>query len=62
MGGCIVIADMDMPLMFNYSARLTSAICNYTQLYARRHFLFPPLSIEEYNDRVTAVVRCEAQV
>ena len=32
------------------------------QLYARRHFLFPPLSIEEYNDRVTAVVRCEAQV
>lgn len=62
MGGCIVIADMDMPLMFNYSARLTSAICDYTQLYARRHFLFPPLSIEEYNDRVTAVVRCEAQV
>jgi ribonuclease-3 family protein len=32
------------------------------QLYARRHFLFPPLNIEEYNDRVTAVVRCEAQV
>lgn len=32
------------------------------QLYARRHFLFPPLSIEEYNDRVMAVVRCEAQV
>ncbi|GMN37002.1 hypothetical protein TIFTF001_006468 [Ficus carica] len=31
------------------------------ELYARRHFLFPPLSIEEYNDRVTAVVRCEAQ-
>ncbi|MCD7453822.1 hypothetical protein HAX54_022282 [Datura stramonium] len=31
------------------------------QLYARRHFLFPPLSIEEYNDRVMAVVRCEAQ-
>ncbi|EOY27095.1 RNA binding protein, putative [Theobroma cacao] len=30
-------------------------------LYARRHFLFPPLSIEEYNDRVTSVVRCEAQ-
>ncbi|KAK7271961.1 hypothetical protein RJT34_28266 [Clitoria ternatea] len=34
--------------------------CIY-ELYARRHFLFPPLSIEEYNDRVTAVVRCEAQ-
>lgn len=32
------------------------------QIYARRHFLFPPLSIEEYNDRVRAVVRCEAQV
>lgn len=32
------------------------------QLYARRHFFFPPLNIEEYNDRVTAVVRCEAQV
>ncbi|XP_010242205.1 PREDICTED: uncharacterized protein LOC104586616 isoform X2 [Nelumbo nucifera] len=34
--------------------------CIY-ELYARRHFLFPPLNIEEYNDRVTAVVRCEAQ-
>lgn len=32
------------------------------QLYARRHFLFPPLSIEEFNDCVTSVVRCEAQV
>ncbi|KAL3824444.1 hypothetical protein ACJIZ3_020473 [Penstemon smallii] len=31
------------------------------ELYARRHFLFPPLNIEEYNDRVMAVVRCEAQ-
>lgn len=34
--------------------------CIY-ELYARRHFLFPPLSIEEYNDHVMAVVRCEAQ-
>ncbi|CAB4272409.1 unnamed protein product [Prunus armeniaca] len=34
--------------------------CIY-ELYVRRHFLFPPLSIEEYNDRVMAVVRCEAQ-
>ncbi|XP_052183678.1 uncharacterized protein LOC127795812 [Diospyros lotus] len=34
--------------------------CVY-ELYARRHFLFPPLNIEEYNSRVTAVVRCEAQ-
>ncbi|KAL0680276.1 hypothetical protein Bca4012_008257 [Brassica carinata] len=33
----------------------------FVQIYARRHFLFPPLSIEEYNDRVRAVVRCEAQ-
>ncbi|CAN1827217.1 Mini-ribonuclease 3 [Linum perenne] len=31
------------------------------ELYARRHFLFPPLNIDEYNDRVMAVVRCEAQ-
>nr|XP_017250512.1 PREDICTED: uncharacterized protein LOC108221124 [Daucus carota subsp. sativus] len=35
--------------------------CIY-ELYARRNFLFPPLNIEEYNDRVMAVVRCEAQV
>ncbi|KAM7476044.1 hypothetical protein LguiB_023287 [Lonicera macranthoides] len=34
--------------------------CIY-ELYARQHFLFPPLNIEEYNDRVMAVVRCEAQ-
>ncbi|MCL7041954.1 hypothetical protein MKW94_011934 [Papaver nudicaule] len=34
--------------------------CIY-ELYARRHFFFPPLSVEEYNDRVMAVVRCEAQ-
>ncbi|KAF7134702.1 hypothetical protein RHSIM_Rhsim08G0232900 [Rhododendron simsii] len=31
------------------------------ELYARRHFLFPPLNIEEYNNRVMAVVRTEAQ-
>uniref|UniRef100_A0A2P2JYF3 Uncharacterized protein LOC105114340 n=1 Tax=Rhizophora mucronata TaxID=61149 RepID=A0A2P2JYF3_RHIMU len=31
------------------------------ELYSRRHFLSPPLKIEEYNDRVMAVVRCEAQ-
>ncbi|GMH03752.1 hypothetical protein Nepgr_005591 [Nepenthes gracilis] len=31
------------------------------ELYARRHFLSPALNIEEYNDRVMAVVRCEAQ-
>lgn len=33
-----------------------------TQLYARRHFLFPPLSIDVYNERVKSVVRCEGQV
>ncbi|CAN6442000.1 unnamed protein product [Victoria cruziana] len=34
--------------------------CIY-ELYARRHFLFPPLSLDEYNSRVMAVVRCETQ-
>ncbi|KNA20946.1 hypothetical protein SOVF_047740 [Spinacia oleracea] len=34
--------------------------CIY-ELYARRHFLTPTLNIEVYNDRVMAVVRCEAQ-
>lgn len=47
---------------FNIPTCLTSTISENMQLYARRHFLFPPLNIEEYNDRVTAVVRCEAQV
>ncbi|XP_068648479.1 uncharacterized protein [Aristolochia californica] len=31
------------------------------ELYARRHFLFPPLNMDEYNERVMEVVRCEAQ-
>ncbi|CAA7397271.1 unnamed protein product [Spirodela intermedia] len=31
------------------------------ELYARRHFLFPPKSIDVYNERVMAIVRCEAQ-
>ncbi|KAI3866885.1 hypothetical protein MKX03_027118, partial [Papaver bracteatum] len=34
--------------------------CIY-ELYARRHFLFPPLSVEEYNVLVMSVARCEAQ-
>ncbi|MQM19966.1 hypothetical protein Taro_052980 [Colocasia esculenta] len=34
--------------------------CIY-ELYARRHFLFPPKSIDVYNERVMAIVRCEAQ-
>ncbi|KAL5579504.1 hypothetical protein UlMin_011946 [Ulmus minor] len=46
--------------IFNAASLAYIGDCIY-ELYARRHFLFPPLSIEEYNDRVTAVVRCEAQ-
>ncbi|XVE88729.1 hypothetical protein DITRI_Ditri19aG0092300 [Diplodiscus trichospermus] len=46
--------------VFNAATLAYIGDCIY-ELYARRHFLFPPLSIEEYNDRVTSVVRCEAQ-
>ncbi|KAF3450614.1 hypothetical protein FNV43_RR06703 [Rhamnella rubrinervis] len=46
--------------VFNAASLAYLGDCIY-ELYARRHFLFPPLSMEEYNDRVTAVVRCEAQ-
>ncbi|WJX74672.1 hypothetical protein P8452_58296 [Trifolium repens] len=46
--------------VFNATSLAYIGDCIY-ELYARRHFLFPPLSIEEYNDRVMAVVRCEAQ-
>ncbi|KAL1538194.1 hypothetical protein AAHA92_26989 [Salvia divinorum] len=45
---------------FNPASLAYLGDCIY-ELYARRHFLFPPLNIEEYNDRVMAVVRCEAQ-
>ncbi|KAG6395731.1 hypothetical protein SASPL_141855 [Salvia splendens] len=45
---------------FNSASLAYLGDCIY-ELYARRHFLFPPLNIEEYNDRVMAVVRCEAQ-
>lgn len=31
------------------------------EFYARRHFLYPPKSIDVYNERVMAIVRCEAQ-
>ncbi|KAL9263229.1 ROOT HAIR DEFECTIVE 3-like protein [Drosera capensis] len=34
--------------------------CIY-ELYARRHFLVPALKMDDYNERVMAVVRCEAQ-
>ncbi|KAM3699499.1 hypothetical protein ACJW31_05G030300 [Castanea mollissima] len=46
--------------VFNAASLAYIGDCIY-ELYARRHFLFPPLNIEEFNDRVTAVVRCEAQ-
>ncbi|KAL9463801.1 hypothetical protein AB3S75_001579 [Citrus x aurantiifolia] len=46
--------------VFNAASLAYIGDCIY-ELYARRHFLFPPLSIEEYNDRVIAVVRCETQ-
>ncbi|MED6193042.1 hypothetical protein PIB30_015244 [Stylosanthes scabra] len=46
--------------VFNAATLAYIGDCIY-ELYARRHFLFPPLGIEEYNDRVMAVVRCEAQ-
>lgn len=49
-------------LKIQSSDSLYWCLVNWVQLYARRHFLFPPLNIEEYNDRVMAVVRCEAQV
>ncbi|GAY33954.1 hypothetical protein CUMW_276310 [Citrus unshiu] len=46
--------------VFNAASLAYIGDCIY-ELYARRHFLFPPLSIEEYNNRVMAVVRCETQ-
>ncbi|XP_071692017.1 uncharacterized protein [Rutidosis leptorrhynchoides] len=46
--------------MYNAASLAYIGDCIY-ELYARRHFLFPPLNIEEFNDRVMAVVRCEAQ-
>ncbi|KAK8524820.1 hypothetical protein V6N13_015823 [Hibiscus sabdariffa] len=46
--------------VFNAATLAYIGDCIY-ELYARRHFLYPPLSIEDYNDRVTSVVRCEAQ-
>ncbi|XP_022891346.1 uncharacterized protein LOC111406261 isoform X5 [Olea europaea var. sylvestris] len=45
---------------FNATSLAYIGDCIY-ELYARRHFLLPPLNIEEYNDRVMAVVRCETQ-
>ncbi|KAI9397431.1 hypothetical protein POPTR_003G038400v4 [Populus trichocarpa] len=48
------------PSVFN-AATLAYIDDSIFELYARRHFLFPPLSLEEHNDCVIAVVRCEAQ-
>ncbi|KAL9267228.1 hypothetical protein AKJ16_DCAP22113 [Drosera capensis] len=33
-----------------------------TNLYARRHFLVPPLKIKDYNEHLMAVVRCEEKM
>ncbi|KAK4837300.1 hypothetical protein QYF36_004321 [Acer negundo] len=46
--------------VFNAATLAYIGDCIY-ELYVRRHFLFSALCIEEYNDRVTAVVHCEAQ-
>ncbi|KAJ0249926.1 Ribonuclease III family protein [Hirschfeldia incana] len=52
---------VDKPRSVYNAASLAYIGDSIYEIYARRHFLFPPLSIEEYNDRVQAVVRCEAQ-
>ncbi|CAO2840180.1 unnamed protein product [Amaranthus hypochondriacus] len=46
---------------YNAAALAYIGDCIY-ELYARRHFLAPALSIEDYNDHVMSVVRCEAQM
>ncbi|EFH70748.1 hypothetical protein ARALYDRAFT_314742 [Arabidopsis lyrata subsp. lyrata] len=67
MQGCqmrIIFSDYSIKtatMSLCYFLYLSLAVLGYKNIYARRHFLFPPLSIEEYNDRVRAVVRCEAQ-
>ncbi|KAK1576542.1 hypothetical protein Q3G72_014795 [Acer saccharum] len=38
-----------------------TSVIAFTSYMLAGTFCFPALSIEEYNDRVTAVVRCEAQ-
>ena len=63
-GDCIyevVLYTFSLVILIRCSYLNCNVSCNL-QLYARRHFLFPPLSIDEYNERVTSVVRCEAQV
>ncbi|KAK1567689.1 hypothetical protein Q3G72_015219 [Acer saccharum] len=46
--------------VFSAAALAYIGDCIY-ELYVRRHFLLLAQSIEEYNDHVTVVVRCEAQ-
>ncbi|XP_077225473.1 uncharacterized protein LOC143859948 [Tasmannia lanceolata] len=46
--------------VYNAASLAYMGDCIY-ELYARRHFLFPTQSIDEYNARVMAIVRCEAQ-
>uniref|UniRef100_M8B7M5 Putative 16.3 kDa protein in atpI 5'region n=1 Tax=Aegilops tauschii TaxID=37682 RepID=M8B7M5_AEGTA len=46
--------------LYNAASLAYLGDCIY-ELYARRHFFFPPLSINEYNKRVMDVVKCESQ-
>ncbi|RVW51944.1 Mini-ribonuclease 3 [Vitis vinifera] len=59
----ITIKDIKFPNDFaaGENVSMEGKKLDFQKLYARRHFLFPPLNMEEYNDRVMAVVRCEAQ-
>lgn len=46
--------------LYNRASLAYLGDCIY-ELYARRHFFFPPLSINDYNKRVMDVVKCESQ-
>uniref|UniRef100_A0A0E0DPU0 RNase III domain-containing protein n=1 Tax=Oryza meridionalis TaxID=40149 RepID=A0A0E0DPU0_9ORYZ len=46
--------------LYNAASLAYLGDCVY-ELYARRHFFFPPLSINDYNKRVMDVVKCESQ-
>ncbi|BAF17096.1 uncharacterized protein [Oryza sativa Japonica Group] len=46
--------------LYNAASLAYLGDCIY-ELYARRHFFFPPLSINDYNKRVMDVVKCESQ-
>ncbi|KAL0415107.1 UNVERIFIED_CONTAM: Mini-ribonuclease 3 [Sesamum latifolium] len=59
-GDCIYEEElMKCILMLNFEVWEVARYVNQT--ICSQALLFPPLNIEEYNDRVMAVVRCEAQ-